>query len=228
MKNIKYVLFTIIFLFSYVFYVDASCTEDEITNLKNLADNIKITYKHMGEVKTEDYIDYNRFKVTVSNMSDDFYITFASGTKKLVPIDGVATVEIQNGDWNFIVYSNKCDVEISLIEVFLPRFNMYSLDPLCDGIDSNDFPLCGKYYEYDVDYENFKDRVNYYRVLHNISNINTSDIVEEDNRFKDIINKFIGYIFQYQFYILTSLVILLIIIFIVIIMKRRRKRGVLE
>ena len=43
MKNIKYTLFTIIILFISVFHVNASCTNEEISALKELADDIKIT-----------------------------------------------------------------------------------------------------------------------------------------------------------------------------------------
>lgn len=226
MKNIKYIIFVFISLFFNVFYVQAQCTNNEINELKKLADDIKITYKHMGVIKTDDYIDYNSFNVTVKNFSDNLYITYLDGTNKILPKNGTASVTLSNGDWEFRVFSNKCDDEISLINVHLPKFNMYSLDPLCDGIDGDDFPLCGKYYEYDVSYESFVERVNYYRSIHHISN--NDDIDDSDsNHVTVILNKILDYIFNYRLYIFISLVIILVILIIIIIIKRRKKRGVL-
>lgn len=43
---------------------------------------------------------------------------------------------------------------------------MYSLDPLCEGIDGRDFPLCGKYYEPRVSYADFEKRVKSYIATH--------------------------------------------------------------
>ena len=40
--------FVILLMFVNVFYVNASCTDEEIDILKNKAKDIKITYKHMG------------------------------------------------------------------------------------------------------------------------------------------------------------------------------------
>ena len=151
MKNIKYIVFMIVFLFVNVFCVDASCTNEELNSLKELVNDIKVTYKHKGKVETDEGgVSYNVFDVKVKNIPNDMYISLMNGSVILKPVDGEIVESFNNGIWNFNIYSNNCKEKIDTIEVFIPRFNMYSLDPLCEGIDDNDFPLCGKYYEYDV------------------------------------------------------------------------------
>ena len=48
------------------------------------------------------------------------------------------------------MYSEKCDETLKDITVTLPRFNEYSLDPLCDGVDTEDFRYCNKYYDSEI------------------------------------------------------------------------------
>lgn len=225
MKNIKYILFSTIFLFLNILNVEASCTNNDIKNLKDLAEDIKITYKHKGKVETEEGAFYNIFDVRVKNVPDDFYVSLYDGTVKLEPIDGEILEEFNNGTWYFDIYSNKCNERITQIKVFIPRFNVYSLDPLCEGIDGDDFSLCGKYYEYDVSYDDFVTRVNDYRNRHNIDSDNTS-INDNDNN--NIFGKILDVILIYKNYILIALGILLTILLIIMVINRKKKRGVLE
>lgn len=226
MKNIKYTIFTLVILFISIFHVNAYCTNEEITSLKELADDIKVTYKHLGKVEDEEgTYHYNNFEVNVKNISDDLYILTLGNTIKLIPESEIIKTTLSSGNWNFNVYSNKCEEKIKEIKVFIPKFNEYSLDPLCEGIDGDDFALCGKYYEYDVSYENFKSRVEQYRANHNINYENNK---EERNQITLIIQKILNFIETYQLYITLSLIIILLIIIVIIIIKRKNKRGVLE
>lgn len=225
MKYIKYMFFTMLLLFLNMFYVNASCTDEEINNLKELADDIKITYKYLGKIEEEDGIFDNQYEVKVKNMPNDLFISLYNGTIILTPSDGEIVTTFNNGTWDLKIYSNNCDTLIDSIEVFIPRFNEYSLDPLCEGIDGDDFPLCGKYYEYEVSYESFKERVNYYRATHNVENVDDEDNVDDTNL---IFENLLEYIIKYRLYIVVSLVILLIILILIIIIQRRKKRGVLE
>lgn len=227
MKSIKYILFTIVFLFINVFYVNASCTDEEINELKELAKDIKVTYKHKGKVVTEDGVYYNLFDVKVKNIDNDMYVSLINGSTILKPVDGEIVETFNNGTWYFDIYSNKCDDKIDTIKVFIPRFNRYSLDPLCEGIDGEDFALCGKYYEYDVDYDNFVARVKHYRATYKVDD-NKNDVKEEKNDFEVIFNNILDFIIRYRLYIVIVLSILLAILFTIIIIKRRQKRGVLE
>ena len=223
MKNIKYILFTILFLFFNVFNVDASCTEEEIASLKGEASNIKVTYKHLGKIEREEGDFYNLFEVKVNNINDDFYILTLDNTIKLIPTNRGIVTTLNSGAWYFDIYSNKCGEKIKTIKVFIPTFNMYSLDPLCEGINGDDFALCGKYYEYDVEYEEFVARVNYYRNTH---------IVKEEESYSEnnvsVLGSILQFVLNYRKYILIFLTMLLIIILAIGRIKKKGKRGVLE
>lgn len=225
MKNIKYVVFTIIFVLLNIFYVNASCTDEELNNLRDKTSDIKVTYKHLGKVETDEDVYYNNFEVKVKNVDEDFYISLFNNTILLTPSNGEIIETFNNGTWILDIYSNKCDQKISEIKVLIPRFNMYSLDPLCEGIDGDDFPLCGKYYEYDVSYDNFVSRVKHYRTTHNINNINNSQDTGNEN---NIFNVVLKYFMKYRLYVVISLVVILVILIIIIIVRKRKKRGVLK
>lgn len=228
MKNIKYIIFTLLISFISIFHVNASCTDEEITSLKELANDIKITYKHLGKIEDEEGIYYNIFEVNIKNIDDDFYILYLNDTEKLVATDGKITKNFNNGTWKFNIYSNKCGIKITDIDVYIPRFNTYSLDPLCEGIDGNDFPLCGKYYEYDVSYDNFVDRVNYYRSIHDIDENINDEKKDEKNLISLVYDSILNFFINYKLYIIISIAILLIVIVLFIIIRKRKKRGILE
>lgn len=226
MKNIKYMLITIIFLFINIFYVNASCTSEEIQELKDLAKDIKITYKHKGKVITDEGVFYNLFDIKVKNIDNDMYVSVDNGNMILNPVESEIVETFNNGTWNFDVYSNKCEEKINTIKVYIPRFNVYSLDPLCEGIDGDDFALCGKYYEYDVKYDNFVARVKHYRATYKIDD--SKEVEKEENRVEMVFNYILEFIVKYKLYIIISAVVILITIVITIIIKKNKKRGVLE
>ena len=149
MINIKYFISFLFLFFVCNIFVYASCTNEEFFELKNKANDIKVSYKHLGLVESDDGDVYsNNFSVTINNIDDDFYLSISDDeNSKLDIVDGIINITLDTGNQILNVYSNKCGVLIDKIKFRLPRFNVYSLDPLCDGIDGNDFRLCGKYYE---------------------------------------------------------------------------------
>lgn len=226
MKNVRYILFSIIILLIGIFHVEASCTNEELSILKQTADKIKVTYKHLGKVADEEgSYHYNDFEVNIKNISDDLYILTLANTIKLIPERQQIKTTLSSGLWSLNVYSIKCEQKIDEISVLIPRFNEYSLDPLCDGINGDDFPLCGKYYEYDVNYENFKIRVNNYRITHKIEDNKENS---KENRLSVLFNKIIDFVVEYRFYLSISLLIILLVLIVFIITGKQRSRGVLE
>lgn len=230
MKNVKYVIFVFITLFFNIFYVQAQCTNEEIDNLKESVKEIKITYRHLGVLEKDDIVYNNEFEVIIKNVIDDLYISLFNDTIILKPSNGEIISTFNNGNWKFNFYSKKCGKLIDTIDVFIPKFNEYSLDPLCEGINGNDFPLCGKYYEYDVSYDSFKERVEHYRVTHNIDDNKINDNVtqKKDINFKYIVDFIIDFLIKYKLYVSILLISILIIIIVAIVIKKKRKRGVLE
>lgn len=228
MRRFTYLFFMIIIFTFTTGLVNASCTNEEINNLKKEANKIKVTYRHLGAIENDEQgIEYNHFNVTFKNVSDDLYIELFNFTYTNRPENGIIVDTFTTGNWNFGIYSDKCEERISSIDVYLPKFNVYSLDPLCDGIDGNDFALCGKYYNYNVSYGNFKERVIAYR--------NTHEIVS-DSKNSDVNNKNISYYLKYVWsFIVDNYVIfgifgfvLILVLISLIIMKIRKNRGVLK
>lgn len=227
MKKNIYQLIVILILFLSIPYIKADCTSEEIKELKKETNQIKIIYEHMGKVTTEDGgTDYNKFSVDIVNIPDNYYIIIDDGLNyKEEPQNNKVNVTLSNGSWTIYIYSNKCESEIDTIKFKLPRFNIYSLDPLCEGVDGEKFPLCGKYYEYDVGYDNFKQRVEHYRTTNNIkSSNNSNDTRNEKNYFEIVIN----YLNKYKLYIISGVGVIILITVITIIVKKRRNRGVLK
>ena len=130
-------------------------------------------------------------------------------------------IKLTTGKWYYSLYSSKCEREIDTIEVKLPTFNMYSIDPLCEGIDGNDFKLCGKYYESHVSRDIFEKKVKDYRKRHVVIN---NDNIDEKN-IKE--NKIINFIINNRIYLIGTAGILIIIGIIIISIKKINKRKIL-
>lgn len=227
MRKVVCLIFVIMISCLNFSYVQAACSEEEIDALKKEAREIKITYEHLGVLEENGTEVYDKFLVVASNINDDFYIHLSPfATEDFVTEGETLKINLTTGTWHYLVYSSKCATQISDIEVNLPRFNIYSLDSLCEGIDGDDFSLCGKYYKYEVAYETFVERVTAYRTLNNIDNIEDSN--DEENFLSDILNKVLDFISTYRIYILLSLGVILLIISIILITSKSRRRKVLK
>lgn len=216
----------IIVLSLYSTCVYADCTTEEINSLKKETEKIKITYKHLGEVTREDgSINYNDFLVTAKNIPNDVYVHLYPMTDSNFTLkDDSLQIVLTSGNWVYNLYSSKCDDIINEINVHIPTFNIYSLDPLCDGVDENLFKLCGKYYEYSVSREDFERRVNQYRLIHNINN--SSSLPEDKNN--NIFDSVLRFIRDYLVYFIILFGVIFIIFGISFYLKKRKNKNVLE
>lgn len=227
MKKIKHALLLTISLFFFIMLQAKAeeCTKEELKSLESLADKIEITYRHLGEVTKEDGNKaYNEFMVTAKNL-DGFYVHLSPMTEEnFIETEAGLQIKLTTGTWTYTLYSKNCDTKIKDIEVKLPKFNIYSLDPLCEGIDADDFSLCSKYYNYEFSRETFERKVTAYRKENKIDEV---DSKREDKEF-NIINTILNYLNKYYIYIIAGLALLLLIIILIIIVKKRRRRTVLE
>lgn len=226
MKKNIYQSIIILILFLSIPYIKADCTTEEIKELKKEVNKVKVEYEHIDDFETDDgEKDYNRFNVNIINIPNNYYIMFDDGLNyKLVPTDGKITQILSNGKWTIKIYSDKCDNVIDTITFRLPKFNIYSLDPLCKNIDGEKFPLCGKYYEYEVSYDSFKERVEHYRKTYNIDNNSDNKQVQKSSFFDTILD----YIKSNVIYIVGGLVCVLFILIIVLVIRKKKNRGVLS
>lgn len=229
MKRIKYILFTFLILFLYSSLALAECTNEELEELKQEANKIKVTYKHLGAVEVNGVNEYNHFKITINNINEDFDIYMIAYDIEIEKNGSTAEYELGTGKWTINVLSNKCGEIVRDIDFSLPTFNEFSLDPLCEGIDGEDFELCGKYYNsnYKISYDTFKRKVEEYRRTHEIKNEENND-TKESLSIKIILNKVLDFITNYQLYLIIFLGTLLMVLIIIIVIKKKRKRGVLE
>lgn len=228
MKQLKYILFSFLIIFLSIISVNAQCTNEELLAEKEKAENIKITYKHLGEVTKDDGSKvYNEFLVTTKNLAEGQYIYLSPlANEDFVEKDNTIQITLTTGKWEYNIYSSKCKEIVKTINVNLPKFNMYSIDPLCKDIDGDDFTLCSKYLEYEVSRETFERKINEYRKTHTINNKDNNK--EENISINYIINKALDFINKYNLYIVGFLLVILIILIIIIIKKKLKKRNVLE
>lgn len=228
MKKLIYLVFMIMLFTFTTCYVHASCTNEEISSLKKEAEKIKVTYKHLGAVEDDEGITvYDKFNVTFKNVNDDLYIELFNFSYTNYPENGVIIDTFTTGNWNFDIYSDKCEMKIKEIKVVLPKFNIYSSDPLCEGIDGNDFALCGKYYDYDISYTTFKEKVESYRKLHNIADNNGEKEVEK-REFLYYWNYIYDFVYKNIIYFAFGFGLLILLLLVFMIIKRRKNRGVLK
>lgn len=231
MNKIKYLIFSAI-IFTLTFsYANAECTTEELSSLRQDADKVKVTYKHLGtEVNEDGIVIDNMFDITFKNLTDDMYLRIDKFDEEWTEKNenGLIIFQIATGKYKFSIYSKKCQERITDINVKIPRFNSYSLDPLCDGIDESDFPLCGKYYEYEISYDNFKTRVEDYRKKNKIDKNDNNDASKEKFSINTILSRILDFIDEYQLCLLISLIVILLILIIIIVIRRKKKRGVLE
>lgn len=214
-------------LFLSVCFVRADCTLDVLKGKRVGAGKIMVKYKHLGAVEDEDGITvYDRFMVTFVSVDDDLYIEMFNNSYIRHPENNKIVDTFTTGTWNLNIYSSECGVPVGKLKLVLPRFNTYSLDPLCEGIDGEDFSLCGKYYNHYVDYEIFKKRVTSYRNSHLIDN-NISDNSVESDKLLDFLNNAYHFVLNNLIYF-CLFVGLLVSIVIFIVIKKKKNRGVLS
>ena len=166
MKKIYPILLilTIFLLFPIITYAD--CTTEELNNFKKLEQEYKVTYKYD---KTK-----QRYQILFTNPDPKTYgytITHpqdANGMTTTVNIYEVqeTTTEYSVGTYGtyeikIIGLTNTCNETLKRTNLKISKYNPYSEDPLCDGIE--EFVLCQETYDKDIDYDTFVSRVNTYK-----------------------------------------------------------------
>ena len=226
-------ILTIAFIFLFIPHVNAECDRTKINELKQMAENIEIT-SELDITSEEEYTgnrDYSlndngdplprgNMKIIISGMSEEFRIIDETYNRTFTYsdfTDGILIVKNElNGQRKFKVYSTECNQEVRTINLKIPRYNEYSTDPLCEGISGDDLPICGMWYEREVDYPTFQKMVEDYK--------NRVAEQEKENQ-ESIIDKVISFFSNYYLYLIIGIAVIAVVTVIVII---RRKRSVLE
>lgn len=224
MKKRIYRLIIIMVLFFSIPSIKANCTNEEIATLKKEANKIKIEYEHIEDVGITESI----YNLEVKSITNKFYVILDDIDKKYSSENNDNLININSvtsGKHVIKIYSSECGNLMNTISFRLSKINSYYYDPLCIGIDGEDFELCNKYYDYDVTYDDFKQRVERYRYINKIgdddSNKNNND---KDNIFNIIYN----YIINNKMYFLIGMGVLVGLILLIILIRSKKNRSVLK
>ena len=199
----------------------AACTQEQINEFERIKEQYKITYEFNNSRK--DYtitfqIPYpDKYGYLIDeNINIEGNVT---GTDTSFTVSGVSS-----GQYIFDVIGIEegCDDTLKNITLKLPRYNAYSEDPLCQGIE--EFVLCQPTYEKEIDRDTFISRVNTYKKTK--ENKIEQQPVEENEEKNGVIEKTIEYIKEnlLQVIIVAVFIVLVIITTIVSINSIRKSR----
>lgn len=227
LKHITYSLVFVISFFINIFCVKAECSTEQYDNYRKLASQVKITYKYLEELEREEEPRYGVFEVTISGLSPEIYI-YDNNTykeyyyKESSPI----TFQTHGGSKSFSInmISSECGTYlIKKVTIDIPKFNSYSIKDYCQGIDTKKFPMCDKWYQFDVTYSSIMEALDSYKKTTTIvSNDDNSNPANDKNN-----NGIMEFIANNQLYIVIGLSVIFVVL-VSIAIATRRKRGALE
>ena len=219
MKLNKYIPLTLILFLSSILPAYAECTQDEINAFKKVEDEYVVTYDFNKDTK-----DYS-LTFSISQTGGFAYVfdpkintdNFQTATDTSFTYTG-----IQPGEYKIeIVSANKdCNETLKEINLKLDKYNPYSEDELCNGIE--EFVLCQPTYGKDIDYDTFVSRTKTY------INTKKKSPIEEPN-IETPQNKIIKYLQENWIEIVGGISITsIILVMIIVTAKKARKSRRLE
>ena len=217
MKNRKYLLIFLLLLIIYIpKRVDAIgiCGAEELSTYKSQALKISFNYKL---VKTDN--DEYFFKVTALNVNENFVIEYDGRTYQMSSDSNSFTFDglfAPKGEYIFKIYTSdsldECPMAyVGTRKLKTPKYNPYSEADDC--IEYEEFPLCDKYYEGDIEsFDDFKKQLHEYLETYSIH-------VEDYKDERTIWDKFIE-LYKDNIEISVTITALIILIIIAIIIKK--------
>ena len=242
--KILLLFFVMIFLPINVVKAASKCDYNEQAKLNNDVADIKITYEE-AEGFTGETLPvegggtfeetYNYFKITIYNLTEDFFVRISNDYNKEVKyirysdlIDGVGIYEWSHLEkvtkFTFKIYSSNktscANEEYRIAYLTTPRLNTYHNNALCTGKES--FYLCQKYVtEDEIDYMTFMNEVSSFS---NDSKDDVSkDTIDDEQGIGDIVKNFIIEN-KVTIGIVSTVVVIGGVVAIVIVIKKRRSR----
>jgi len=202
----------------------ADCTQEEFDEFTRLENEYQVIYEFNKDTK-----DYNLvFTNPKPEMFD--YIMYIKDDFNCNDIDKNITacynVPINEYQIEIVGQTNTCNDVVKTFTLNLPRYNIFSEDPLCQGIE--EFVLCQSTYDKQIDYETFVSRVNIYKKTKQkeIEKEENKELNEEDNK---NINKIESYIKEKPIeVIIIAIFIILVVISIIVITRSIKKSRRLE
>ena len=232
-------LFLLLFMSRNVF---AECSYEQQAKLNSEASTIKAIYEEeIGYLDSSNYVcadgqeecdnEYAYFKVSILNLSKNFYIKVSEGnnTIKTITFDsvenGLAYFNVDNIEethtYKFDIYtSDNTECSSSLNRSFYlttPRINEYASYSICNDIP--DFYLCQKYVTFeDSGFSDFVEKVEEYKNEEN---------EKEQEKNKSFFEKLKDFIKDYKIAISISAIIIIGLIVGFIIIKQKRRKDII-
>lgn len=206
MRNVKYLLF-ILFLVMFPLSVNAECDYQRMAELNKIASNVQLSYSY----EIDDRV-YPAFFVSISNITDDIYISFdPSGANRKLIYENSENIPIYHAGSNeFYIYSRDVNCNAELLQVkyiTIPSFNSFSQYKECQN--NPNFKYCKLWGNFDLTDSEFYEKYSSYVTKKN------NDISPVD-RDRDL---------QKNGLVIVLIVVLLIISLIYIIKKKTIGRN---
>ena len=217
MRYFRYLFLIFILSIMFINNINAEvCNADEIKRLKEIANNVTVTYDY-DEERDENGI-YGYYLVTVSGLTEEIYgqtsldneiFRFHYSSEN----GGVDSYNLFSDIREINIYSSKCDdKKLRTLKLDYPYYNIYHTYSECENISGDDLYVCGKFTDKKISYSTFMNEINKY---------NKSDKKKNDS------DEFLVNFIKKYFYIVIVGVIVLIL-FIIRLIRFWKNKHVLD
>lgn len=171
MKQVKYLLFTLICIFIFPLISHGECDYQRKAELSRLAGNVKTSYSY-----TLDNAGNPQFVINITNLSEDIYL---KQKDNFTIISGVGEKQIEVGydkSISYDIYSNdpSCKDEFLLTKyIEMPVVNSLADSNLCKN--NSNFKYCQRWGSYSIDYNEFQTQLSLYKKNIKKNNYNSKD-----------------------------------------------------
>ncbi len=216
MNKYKYIISLILSLIILPSIVYADCTKEELEHFKEIQNKYNYTYKFDEQTK----------KYTISFHSEE-PDKYSYGIVKTQDFECISDNEkeftcynIEPGTYEIRItgMTDICSGMLKKDKIQLAKYNEYSNDPLCEGIE--EFVLCQKTYDKDIDYDTFVSRVNTYKKTKKEQETASSAGKEENNQ---ILSFIADNMFKIILVIVFSIVVIISIAISIKSVKKSRR-----
>ena len=175
MNKTKYLLTTLSLFIMLPSITYAECASDEVKHFKEIEDKYHYSYKIDEQTKKYTITFYSEEADRYDYAFSDIYDSNCT----IIDDKMIECSNVEPGSYDIAIVgtSDSCDAILKTEKIKLARYNEYSNDPLCEGIE--EFVLCQKTYDKDIDYDTFASRVNTYKKTKN-SQQETSNVEDKE------------------------------------------------
>lgn len=151
----KKIIFLVTLFLILIENVQASCSDDEITRLSKLANNVTVSYTYNEKT--------NKFMITFTNVTDDLSINDLTHNKYYSNYPEVTIKNFNSGKHKFYIYAsdkNCYESALSSKYIELPYYNKYYAYNECKNFE--EYSYCNKWLNSNLSYDIWKQKVDEY------------------------------------------------------------------